>query len=258
MKKFNRDYAKGFVSGITAVAATGIILGSTVAFASGVYSTIKVYSGDVKMYVDGKLTIPTDGNGNKVEPLIYDGTTYLPARALSNALTDNSKAVSWDGKTKSMYIGQAPVAEQTDIANIEYYGELSDYGMYFQTGSDAKFEILDKTITPFNSAYVTTHYGCYTTYMLHSNYSSLKGEFVIPYTVLGASGDSTVYFYNVDKYGTETLIESYTTEIGDDPVDIDVDLSGVNILKIKGDSSTPYSYYNYHGKLYNVILEGIN
>lgn len=44
---------------------------------------INAYTG-VNIYIDGKLYIPTDVNGNMVEPFVYNGTTYLPARAISN------------------------------------------------------------------------------------------------------------------------------------------------------------------------------
>ena len=58
---------------------------------------INVSMGGISIYVDGKLQVPTDVNGNEVEPLIYAGTTYLPVRALTGMLTD--KEVEWDSKT---------------------------------------------------------------------------------------------------------------------------------------------------------------
>ena len=55
-------------------------------FAAGIRKTITAYVGDIDIYVDNVLKIPTDANGNRVEPMIYDGTTYLPVRAISNML----------------------------------------------------------------------------------------------------------------------------------------------------------------------------
>ena len=40
-----------------------------------------------------------------MEPFIYNGTTYLPVRAVGEAL---GKQVGWDGKTKTVYIGEVP------------------------------------------------------------------------------------------------------------------------------------------------------
>jgi hypothetical protein len=39
-----------------------------------------------------------------VEPFVSDGTTYLPVRAIADALGKN---VSWDNATKSVYIDDA-------------------------------------------------------------------------------------------------------------------------------------------------------
>ena len=60
------------------------------------------YNG-IKIYVDGDKITPKDGNGKIVDPFIYDGTTYLPVRAVSEAL---GKQVAWDDKSNSVYIGQ--------------------------------------------------------------------------------------------------------------------------------------------------------
>ena len=62
---------------------------------------IQAQYNDISIYVDGGRITLTDANGNVVEPFIYDGTTYLPVRAISEAL---SKTVSWDEDTRSIYI----------------------------------------------------------------------------------------------------------------------------------------------------------
>ena len=41
----------------------------------------------------------------KQEPFIYNGTTYLPVRAVGEVFGKN---VSWDGNTKTVYIGENP------------------------------------------------------------------------------------------------------------------------------------------------------
>ena len=45
-----------------------------------------LYYRDIKITLDGKQLTPTDVNGNAVDPFIIDGTTYLPVRAVSEAL----------------------------------------------------------------------------------------------------------------------------------------------------------------------------
>ena len=63
---------------------------------------------NIKLVIDGATITPKDANGSTVEPFIYNGTTYLPVRAVGNAL---GKQVSWDGKTKTVYLGDAPTAK---------------------------------------------------------------------------------------------------------------------------------------------------
>ena len=66
---------------------------------------------DIKIVVDGNEIIPTDANGNPVEPFIMDGTTYLPVRAVANAF---GKEVGWDDTTSTVYL-EAQLAESNNV-----------------------------------------------------------------------------------------------------------------------------------------------
>ena len=57
--------------------------------------TISVSYNDVKVFVNGERAVLTDALGNPAEPFIYEGTTYLPLRAVAETL---STEVSWDGE----------------------------------------------------------------------------------------------------------------------------------------------------------------
>lgn len=46
----------------------------------------------------------TDANGNRVYPITYNGTTYLPVRAVSNML---GVKVDWDGATNHVLLGNS-------------------------------------------------------------------------------------------------------------------------------------------------------
>lgn len=100
----NKDKLKGFVIGI--VAASVAI--SATAFAQNIQKTLNAVYRDIKLVVDGNTTTPKDANGNIVEPFIVDGTTYLPVRAVAEAL---GKDVSWDSETSTVYIGKKPAEE---------------------------------------------------------------------------------------------------------------------------------------------------
>lgn len=74
------------------------------ALAAGV-KTIEANYMDIKLVVDGVPVTPKDSSGKVVEPFVYEGTTYLPVRAVGEAL---GKDVKWDGETKTVYIGEIP------------------------------------------------------------------------------------------------------------------------------------------------------
>lgn len=65
---------------------------------------------DIAIIIDGVPLIPTDAAGNVVEPFLIDGTTYLPVRAISEAL---DLSVSWDNATSTVSLtsGSAPVED---------------------------------------------------------------------------------------------------------------------------------------------------
>ena len=74
---------------------------ATPAMAALAKKTIEVFTG-VSLYIDDEKFTPTDANGKAVEPLLYNGTTYLPLRAIGEAL---DVEVFWDNATKTVYLG---------------------------------------------------------------------------------------------------------------------------------------------------------
>lgn len=99
----SKERFKGFSAGILVVIL--IFTMTLTAFGSVVTQTITAYYNDIKIYVNDKMIEPKDVSGKVVEPFIYDGTTYLPLRALAEALGQD---VEWDGDTYSVYISENP------------------------------------------------------------------------------------------------------------------------------------------------------
>ena len=77
----------------------------TVAYATNATKTIQAAYRNIQLVIDGVPITPKDSEGNVVEPFIYNGTTYLPVRAVGEAL---GKQVTWDGNTKTVYVGEVP------------------------------------------------------------------------------------------------------------------------------------------------------
>lgn len=108
----NKEKIKGFITGI--VVMTLIFSTAITGFAASGSQSITATYNNIKLYVNQKLITPKDAAGNTVEPFIYNGTTYLPVRAVANALGQD---VSWDNSTKSVYIGSQPTATSYSRSN---------------------------------------------------------------------------------------------------------------------------------------------
>ena len=65
----------------------------------------------VTIYVDDRKINPGDANGNPVEPMLYNGTTYLPIRAVSEMLDCK---VDWDDTSKTATITK----ENGDVVKV--------------------------------------------------------------------------------------------------------------------------------------------
>jgi hypothetical protein len=87
-------------------------------------TTIDVVYRNIKLVVDGAGFVPKDVNGGIVEPFIHNGTTYLPVRAVSQAL---NRVVAWDGETDTVYIDSTDI-DVTHGKAIIWYADLNHDG----------------------------------------------------------------------------------------------------------------------------------
>lgn len=105
------------VSSITALATNGTV-------------PVNIAYRNIQIYINDHLIHPTDVTGRYVEPFIIDGTTYLPVRAVSEAL---GKTVSWNEMTSSIYINDivsSPTPDYTPkvdtIPEVDSNPQLTD------------------------------------------------------------------------------------------------------------------------------------
>lgn len=70
---------------------------------------------DIKITLDGEAWTPMD-NGNPMAPIIYNGRTYLPVRAIAEALDIN---VGWDEATRTVILGEAAAPVEEEPAPVE-------------------------------------------------------------------------------------------------------------------------------------------
>ena len=220
---------KGFLTGVFVSALVLSMVNPAMAALAG--KTIEVYTG-VNIYIDDVKLSPKDANGNPVEVFVYNGTTYLPVRAVGEAV---GKTVQWEAKTSSVYLGK-----HTGNKPAVWLKDLD----YFKG---------DNWSTPENSTWsddsVKDNMGVVhenvisgtidNTYKLNGQYSKITGTFFCNYR--SRSYDSK---FHLKIYGDGELLYSATVGGDIEPIDFSVDLRGVLELRIVlEDSWTAYGWY---------------
>ncbi len=115
------------MQGLAAGLLVGTLLTSGIAFAKKASQTTELFYNDIKITLNGKEVLPTDANGNYVEPFTISGTTYLPVRGVANALGMN---VEWDGANRTVVLSNALSAPFTLAAGQYVVGEDIEAGKY--------------------------------------------------------------------------------------------------------------------------------
>lgn len=105
MKKNN---LRSFISGVL-VTLLCVCLISSAAATIG-QRTLTANYRDIKIVLDGKQLTPKDATGSVVEPFTVNGTTYLPVRAIGEAL---GLSVDWDGSTSTVSLTSASTEQET-------------------------------------------------------------------------------------------------------------------------------------------------
>lgn len=228
----------------------GAMVTSGVVFAKQASETINVIYDNIKILIDGKEYQPTDVNGNTVEPFIYNGTTYLPVRAIANAF---DKEVDWEAQTSTVTLGSKNYDWLDQMGYIDYEtsgigntlqswskssnkacdGIIYDRGLLFTlhstSGDDKAVKINnDGTLESFQNV----------EYLLNNQYKTFEGKLIC--------SDTHNYCYNTDQiilkyYGDGNLL--YTSPPmtkGTQAVSFNVNVDGYKVLKINIEVVSPY------------------
>ncbi len=217
------------LQGLVAGMLIGTILAGGAAFAANTTTLYNVLTNGIKIVVDGKKLNPTDAQGNTVEPMIYNGTTYLPVRAVANAL---GKAVYWDGPNYTVYLGdmngalEYPTVKLEDMVSINHSPRKTD-------------ELTDNYGNSYNHAicnYDSDNQDLQ--YLCNMKYSRFKGTL---YVREGETRDGSVYLTIIADGKTIYKSPEMTKTTG--PVAVDVNVTGYNDIQIKfSDTYWSWSY----------------
>ena len=89
---------------ISTVMVLSFFIGTISSHAASALEGIKAYlNHEITFVLNGAKWQPTDANGKNVEPITYNGTTYVPLRAVSQAL---GVPVEYDGGKKQVILGE--------------------------------------------------------------------------------------------------------------------------------------------------------
>lgn len=213
MKRILKGYLLGFISAV-------LVVGCITAFGANTTTLYDVIANGIKIVIDGRELNPTDANGNKVEPIIYNGTTYLPVRAIANAF---GKAVYWDGPNYTVYLGQAPIPGGLQYPTVELEDMISIDCEHYSTDV-----LTDNYGNRYNRAVCNDASGENLEYLLNMKYSKFKATLYVP----EGNTSAEPHYIKIIADG-KTIYTSPEMTRASSPVNIDINVKGCNNFKIQ-------------------------
>ena len=116
---------KGFIAGMITMLLI-VSMAGTVSATNGKVMKELEYR-DIKVSLDGEILDLRDAQGNVVEPFKFDGTNYVPVRAIAQILGLN---VAWDGKNATVLLTTPEEQKPTYITRTgsKYHNDPSCNG----------------------------------------------------------------------------------------------------------------------------------
>lgn len=111
---------RGFIAGILVSIIIFACIGTAGAVVGKMQATLDY--NNIKISLNGQYITPKDANGNTVEPFSINGTTYLPVRAVGDAL---GLSVDWDGNNTTVIL-EGENDSLTSVQLMGYYKILEE------------------------------------------------------------------------------------------------------------------------------------
>lgn len=220
---------------LAGVLSVTLLVGGAVLASDG-SKNIDIFFRNIKIMIDGAEYVPTDANGTVVEPFIYNGTTYLPVRAVANAF---GKDVKWDGENATVYLGKEGRMEPDNrLDKVQYIS-------YSEDDKSNYMEVINGTVTDYNGKKYTNgiifymrYYDGFSevTYPINGQYSRLSGKVVLPKEIStttqsnNSCGTSETTIKITDE--NDSVLYQATGITASMPFSFDINTKGVNQIKI--------------------------
>ena len=232
-----KEKLKGIAIGLL----MGVLLTGGISYAASRSETIDVFYDNIKIFIDGEELDPRDGDGEKVEPFIYNGTTYLPVRAVGQAV---GKSVDWDGVEKVVYLGAKPGDTENwlDVCGPYLYKECKEYRLT----NNEYFTMSGKKYTNGYTMYLWNPAG--TAEALYN----LDGRFNSVSFTVGHIDDTTRADAKLNVYLDGIIAYTKDLKYDDLAQKVTIPLNGALQMKIELVSEEPLNTYD----LYYGISEG--
>ncbi len=205
------------------VALSATIFGSDI-----IRKQIQVAYRNISLVVDGqKVPLGKDTSGNKIEPFIHNGTTYLPVRAVAEALGED---VEWDGKTSTIYVGKRLDKETFDRLNddVKYMSSAGKTTYWNDKGGKTVYDIASNRYSYYMYADIYSGESNYIAYPINSEYKNFKAKLGWISKAKSNHKDGVVTIYLDGE-----KVKSFVLKAGDFTRDISVDVSGALKLEIQ-------------------------
>lgn len=209
---------KGFFIGMLTMV---MLLTSVSAFAASgtITKKISVVYNNIKVALDGEnVDLGKDSAGNKIEPFIYNGTTYLPVQAAAKALGER---VYWDGKKQTVYIGERP-------GEVKYLTEIS--AVYGGDATESKLNDKKNPVVIAGQKYKTGYLFTgrnHKSFNFNSKYNSLTFDIGVSRYVEQQSDGALKIYLDGELYKT------FEINVDSTPESITIPLKGVNQLRFE-------------------------
>lgn len=241
---------------VTLAVALALVCGLTIgASASDTLKEITAnLSYGITVKYNGEAQTLKDASGSTVYPIIYEGTTYLPIRAVSNML---GISVDWDQATQTVLLGES--ADGTDlIESFEPYTEYTRTPGYtgslvpeFLQNSDKQSKLIGgETVSHWISLRVShgNDKGRVCSFNLGGKYSTLTFKAY-------SEKDMTL----VIKGDNDSILGEYDLKGGQVPQSFTVDLHNTTQLTFDCDKVATENYfmspYRWNTYVFDAILK---